>query len=79
MSNAGGLGVLGMGGLPAAVIQNEIRRTRELTTKPFGLNLLLPFLEEGLLETCLDEGVAALVLFWGDADAAHPSGLHAPA
>ena len=35
--------------------------------KPFGLNLLLPFLDEGLLETCLDEGVAALVLFWGDA------------
>ena len=79
VSNAGGLGVLGMGGLPAPVIRDEIRRTRELTTKPFGLNLLLPFLEEGLLETCLDEGVAALVLFWGDAtphiQVAHRAGV----
>ena len=55
MSNAGGLGVLGMGGLPAPVVRSEIRRTRDLTPKPFGLNLLLPFLEEGQLETCLDE------------------------
>ena len=67
VSNAGGFGVLGMGGMPTPVILDEIRRTRQLTANPFGLNLLLPFIEEGQLETCLDEGVAALVLFWGDA------------
>ena len=31
------------------------------------MNLLLPFVEDGQIETCLDESVAALVLFWGDA------------
>jgi NAD(P)H-dependent flavin oxidoreductase YrpB (nitropropane dioxygenase family) len=66
VSNAGGFGVLGMGGMPAAAIRGEIQRTRQLTTRPFGVNLLLPFVDEGQVETCLEEGVAALVLFWGD-------------
>ncbi|HEU5242656.1 MAG TPA: nitronate monooxygenase, partial [Ornithinibacter sp.] len=43
VSNAGGFGVLGMGGLPAALIRAEIQRTRQLTTRPFGVNLLVPF------------------------------------
>jgi nitronate monooxygenase len=67
VSNAGGLGVLGMGGLPAAPIRTEIQRTRQLTTRPFGVNLLLPFVGQGQIEACLEEGVDALILFWGDA------------
>ena len=66
VSNAGGFGVLGMGGLPAPLIRIEIQRTRQLTTRPFGVNLLLPFIDDGQIEACLDENVAALVLFWGD-------------
>ena len=66
VSNAGGFGVLGMGGLPAALIRAEIQRTRQLTTRPFGVNLLLPFVDDGQVETCLEEHVAAVVLFWGD-------------
>jgi nitronate monooxygenase len=67
VSNAGGLGVLGMGGLPAPLIRTEIRRLRSLTTKPFGVNIILALLEEGQVESCIDEKVPLLVLFWGDA------------
>ena len=66
VSNAGGLGVLGMGGLPAPVIREQIRKLRSLTTKPFGVNIILALLEEGQVEICLDEKVPVLVLFWGD-------------
>jgi nitronate monooxygenase len=66
VSNAGGFGVLGMGGMPAAAIRAEIERTRQLTPLPFGVNLLLPFVGDGQIETCLEESVAVLVLFWGD-------------
>ena len=66
VSNAGACGVLGMGGLPAPYIRQQIHHLRTLTNKPFGVNLLLPLLEEGQIETCLDEQVPFLVLFWGD-------------
>ncbi len=41
VSNAGGLGILGCSGLSAAQIAEHATRIRELTTEPFGLNLLL--------------------------------------
>jgi nitronate monooxygenase len=66
VSNAGACGVLGMGGLPAPYIRQQIRRVRALTDKPFGVNLLLPLLQEGQIDACLDEKVPILVLFWGD-------------
>src|SRR5215813_12243020 len=66
VSNAGACGVLGMGGLPAPYIRQQIRQTRTLTNKPFGVNIILPLLQEGQIETCLDEKVPILILFWGD-------------
>src|SRR5262245_34681158 len=66
VSNAGACGVLGMGGLPAPHIRQQIQQTRMLTNKPFGVNILLPLLQEGQIDTCLDEQVPILVLFWGD-------------
>ena len=41
VSNAGGLGIVAGGSAPADVVRTEIRRTRELTDKPFGLNIML--------------------------------------
>jgi NAD(P)H-dependent flavin oxidoreductase YrpB (nitropropane dioxygenase family) len=55
-----------MGGLPAPYIRQQIQQLRSLTDKPFGVNLLLPLLQEGQIEVCLDEKVPILVLFWGD-------------
>jgi nitronate monooxygenase len=66
VSNAGACGVLGMGGVPAPYIRKQIQRLRTLTDKPFGVNIILPLLQEGQIETCLDERIPILVLFWGD-------------
>jgi NAD(P)H-dependent flavin oxidoreductase YrpB (nitropropane dioxygenase family) len=66
VSNAGGCGVLGMGGLPAPYIRQQIQKLRALTDKPFGVNIILPLLQEGQIETCFDEKVPILVLFWGN-------------
>lgn len=66
VSNAGACGVLGGGGVPAPYVRHLIRQVRALTEKPFGVNIILPLLQEGQIETCLDEKVPLLVLFWGD-------------
>jgi len=66
VSNAGGCGVLGMGGMPADYTRQQIKRLRSLTGKPFGVNILLPLLRNGQIEACLDEEIPILVLFWGD-------------
>lgn len=42
VSNAGGLGVLGAAACGPTRLRNWIRRTRELTDKPFGVDTLLP-------------------------------------
>jgi nitronate monooxygenase len=42
VSNAGGLGFLAAGYLTAAAVRDQIVRTRELTDRPFGLNVFVP-------------------------------------
>jgi nitronate monooxygenase len=42
VSNAGGLGVIGGSGLEPEQLRDAIRRTRELTDKPIGVDLILP-------------------------------------
>jgi NAD(P)H-dependent flavin oxidoreductase YrpB (nitropropane dioxygenase family) len=66
VSNAGGCGLLGLGGVPAAAVPELIRATRAATGKPFGAGLLLPLLDPAAFEACLDGDLACLVLFWGD-------------
>jgi nitronate monooxygenase len=66
VSNAGGGGVLGGLFLPSHSLRQAIHRLRTLTDKPFGVNLILPLLQEGQIEACLAERVPLLVLFWGD-------------
>jgi len=41
VSNAGGLGLIGAGGNDAQWVKNEIHKCRELTDKPFGVNIML--------------------------------------
>jgi len=41
VSNAGGLGLIASGGYDAERIREEIKKCRELTDKPFGVNLML--------------------------------------
>lgn len=41
VSNAGGLGVIGSGFASSSWLDEEIKKTKELTDKPFGINLLM--------------------------------------
>lgn len=42
VSNAGGLGFLAAGYLTAAAVRTQVQKTRELTDRPFGLNVFVP-------------------------------------
>ena len=41
VSNAGALGLIGAGGMSADMLRAHIRRCKELTQKPFGVNIML--------------------------------------
>lgn len=58
VSNAGGLGVIGAGHMPADVLRAEIRKTKALTNRPFGVNIMLrsPFVKE-VMQVVLEERV----------------------
>ena len=66
VSNAGGLGTLGLVGLPVSLIGEQIRRTRALTSKPFLANLIIAVLQGDELAACFDAGIPILGLFGGD-------------
>jgi len=54
VSEAGGLGIIGAGNAPPSWVADQIRRARELTDKPFGVNL-------ALISTYVDELADLLV------------------
>ncbi|MBR3736747.1 MAG: nitronate monooxygenase, partial [Lachnospiraceae bacterium] len=41
VSEAGGLGIIGAASAPADIVREEIRKCRELTDRPFGVNIML--------------------------------------
>ena len=61
VSNAGGLGIIAAGSLPGDMIREEIRKTKELTDKPFGVNIMLmsPYAEDIVGIVC-EEGVSVV-------------------
>ncbi|MBR6628293.1 MAG: DUF561 domain-containing protein [Lachnospiraceae bacterium] len=58
VSNAGGLGLIGAGGMSVDMLRDNIRRCRTLTDKPFGVNLMLmhPQVDE-MAELIVEEGI----------------------
>jgi enoyl-[acyl-carrier protein] reductase II len=48
VSNAGGLGIIAAGNAPADWVRNQIQKVKEMTNKPFGVNVMLlsPFVED---------------------------------
>lgn len=66
VSEAGGLGMLALTWQSPERARRTIRRTRELTTRPFGANLVLDFPVDDLLTVCLEEEVPIISTFWGD-------------
>ena len=61
VSNGGGLGLIAAGGAPADAVREQIRKCRELTDKPFGVNVMLmsPFAEE-VMEVVIEEKPAVV-------------------
>jgi enoyl-[acyl-carrier protein] reductase II len=66
ISNTGGFGVIACGAMTPELLDREITGTRELTGKPFGVNLITmhPQLFE-LIEVCGKHGVGHVVLAGG--------------
>lgn len=56
VSNAGGLGLIGGSSISSEELRDQIRRTKQLTGKPFGVGLLMP----RNLPSTLDEAAQAL-------------------
>jgi len=58
VSEAGGLGLIGGANAPAEVVRNEIREAKKLTSKPFGVNVMLmsPHAED-IAKVVVEEGI----------------------
>jgi enoyl-[acyl-carrier protein] reductase II len=66
--NAGATGVLGAGGRSADWVRDEIRETKKLTGKAFGINISLettPW-RDSLVQAVIDEGIPFVTLGAGD-------------
>lgn len=61
VSNAGGFGLIGAANAPAEVVREQIQKAKELTNKPFGVNIMLlsPHAEE-IAKIVVEEGIAAV-------------------
>jgi enoyl-[acyl-carrier protein] reductase II len=67
VSEAGGLGVIGAGGMPSATVEEEIEKAFKLTSRPFGVNIpiISPY-AEGVFETAARMGVQVLTTSAGN-------------
>lgn len=61
VSEAGGFGLIGAANAPADVVRKYIREAKEMTDRPFGVNIMLlsPFADE-IAQLVVEEGVAAV-------------------
>lgn len=75
VSNAGALGMLAITWLEPAQVRASISQTRELTDRPFGVNMILEWPQEERVQVALEEGVRFLSFFWGD-PTTHLAAIH---
>lgn len=61
VSNAGGLGIIGVAAAPPEIVRQQIREAKKLTKKPFGVNIMLmnPNAAE-VVEAVIEEGVGVV-------------------
>ncbi len=58
VSEAGGLGIIGAGGAPASFVREQIQKVKEITKKPFGVNIMLMNPEaDQIAQAVVEEGV----------------------
>jgi nitronate monooxygenase/enoyl-[acyl-carrier protein] reductase II len=70
VSNAGGLGILGATYLSPAEIHERVASLRTQTSRPFALNLLVPFCSTAQIDACIAARVPVLSTAWGAPDEA---------
>ena len=91
VSGAGGCGVLGCSGMPGEEIRRRVARVREMTNRPFGVNIIIAELEDSdtleedrafvheEIASAVEAHVPVLVFFWGDpapfVEDAHKNGV----
>jgi enoyl-[acyl-carrier protein] reductase II len=67
VSNAGGLGIIETSSGDLTAIRQEIAQMRQLTTKPFGVNIALAFVRDpGIVQFVIDQGVRFVTTSAGD-------------
>lgn len=61
VSEAGGLGIIGSGQAPADWLKHEIRKIKKITSKPFGVNVMLmsPYVED-VMKVIVEERVSVI-------------------
>ena len=58
VSNAGGLGLIGAGGAPAEFVREQIKKAKDKTDNPFGVNIMLMNPEaDAIAQVIVEEGV----------------------
>ncbi|PKM82601.1 MAG: enoyl-[acyl-carrier-protein] reductase FabK [Firmicutes bacterium HGW-Firmicutes-14] len=61
VTEAGGLGIIGSGHNDAAWVREQVRKTRQMTSKPFGVNVMMmsPYVDE-VMRVILEERVPVI-------------------
>ena len=79
VSNAGGLGIIGGLSREPDALREEIRKVRELTSRPFGVNHVVSQLDPAAIDVTIELRVPVLSLAWGKAGEivrrAHDAGM----
>jgi enoyl-[acyl-carrier protein] reductase II len=76
VSNAGALGSLAVGLMPARVLQQTIDATRYRTVLPFNVNFITIFTDQEQIDTVVAAGVAVASFHWGHPPPAWIDQLH---
>ena len=74
VSNAGGLGIIASGGAPCDYVREEVRKTKALTDKPFGVNIMLMNPEaDAIAHMVIEEGVKVVTTGAGNPEKYFPA------
>lgn len=76
VSNAGGLGMIGAGGTPVAFLEGMLDEMDALTSRPFGVNFLMPFLDQAAV-TLASSRCRVVEFFYGPPHATLVEAAHA--
>ncbi len=69
VSNAGGLGMLALSRTDNDTTREKIRETKKMTSRPFGVNLVLEWDQSDRVQICMEEQVPLVSFFWGNSTA----------